>query len=177
MGTEITTTRGLVAIQRAEPGDVMAYRDLRLEALREHPIAFAMDYAVEADKPLSYWEERLRAPDDETVIYFAIQNAKFVGMCGAHRESSPKLQHSGWIWGVYVQRAWRGLGIADVLIQECIGWARAHGLTIVKLGVTTTNAAAIGCYLRCGFAVYGVEPEAIRYEDKLYDELLMARAV
>jgi len=48
-------------------------------------------------------------------------------------------------------------------------------LAIVKLGVVTTNTPAIRCYARCGFTVYGVEPQVIHYEDVLYDELLMAK--
>jgi RimJ/RimL family protein N-acetyltransferase len=35
--------------------------------------------------------------------------------------------------------------------------------------------AAIRCYNRCGFTVYGVEPQAIRHDGVMYDELLMAR--
>jgi RimJ/RimL family protein N-acetyltransferase len=40
--------------------------------------------------------------------------------------------------------------------------------------VVTTNPAAIRCYTRCGFEVYGIEPQAIRYDGKNYNELLMA---
>jgi RimJ/RimL family protein N-acetyltransferase len=44
-----------------------------------------------------------------------------------------------------------------------------------NLAVVTTNAAAISCYARCGFKVYGTEPQALYYDSVMYDELLMAR--
>jgi RimJ/RimL family protein N-acetyltransferase len=63
------------------------------------------------------------------------------------------------------------------LIQECISWAQAHGLAVMKLGVTITNISAIRCYARCGFTVYGIDPKAIYWEGAFYDELLMAKMV
>jgi hypothetical protein len=45
----------------------------------------------------------------------------------------------------------------------------------VKLAVVTTNTPAVRCYARCGFAVYGIEPQAICYDGVFYDELLMAK--
>jgi len=48
---------------------------------------------------------------------------------------------------------------------------------IVKLAVVTTNTGAIRCYARCGFQVYGIEPQALCYDSVFYDELLMARTI
>jgi RimJ/RimL family protein N-acetyltransferase len=69
------------------------------------------------------------------------------------------------------------LQIAEGLIAGCIEWARSQGVKVVKLAVITTNAAAIRCYARCGFSVYGIEPQAICSAGASYDELLMARFV
>jgi RimJ/RimL family protein N-acetyltransferase len=54
-----------------------------------------------------------------------------------------------------------------------VGWARAQQLRLVTLSVVTTNAAAIRCYVRCGFSVYGMDPEVIYHDGVYYDELLM----
>jgi RimJ/RimL family protein N-acetyltransferase len=56
-----------------------------------------------------------------------------------------------------------------------VAYARTLGMRLVQLGVVTTNASAIRLYLRCGFTVYGVEPESIQHNGIYYDELLMAR--
>jgi RimJ/RimL family protein N-acetyltransferase len=48
-------------------------------------------------------------------------------------------------------------------------------MEVVKLAVVTTNTAAIRCYARLDFKVYGVEPQAICHQATFYDELLMIR--
>lgn len=88
-----------------------------------------------------------------------------------------KTQHSGMIWGVFVKPAWRGAGIAQYLVEACIEWGKNHAVTVVKLGVAATNIPAIRCYARCGFAIYGIEPQAKIYESAMVDEILMARDV
>ena len=85
------------------------------------------------------------------------------------------MQHTAGIFSIYVQPAWRGLGIAEALIEACVAWARKLDVRLVKLGVVTTNTAAIRCYVRCGFSVYGVEPQVIYHDGVYYDELLMVQ--
>jgi RimJ/RimL family protein N-acetyltransferase len=161
-------------IRTTHENDMRAYRELRLEALKNYPTAFGMDYETSAAQPESYWLERIRASDDR-VAFVAEAGGQFVGTAGIFRESNIKERHASHIWGVYVRPAWRGAGIADALIETCISWAQARELRLVKLAVTTTNTAAIRCYLRHGFSVYGVEPEAIQWDGVYYDELLMVR--
>ena len=177
MDNMITTPRGIVKIRSAQEVSAQAFRDLRLEAVRNHPEAFGADFDTENGPPATFWEERLHAPGSEGTIYFATQNDRFIGMCGILRRNSPKIKHSAIIWGVYVQAEWRGLKIAERLIASCIEWARAQGIKIVKLAVVNTNAAAIRCYASCGFKVYGVEPQALFYDAVMYDELLMALSI
>lgn len=98
-------------------------------------------------------------------------------MCGIARFHSPKVRHSADIVGMYVRPAWRGLRIADVFVNTCLDWARTHDVATVKLAVVSTNAGAIRCYARCGFRVYGIEPQALCLDGVCYDELLMARTV
>jgi RimJ/RimL family protein N-acetyltransferase len=159
--------------------DALAFRELRLEALRLHPDAFSADYATNEQAPLAFWTERVSHPaaDPEQTIFFAVADATLVGMCGIRRESSPKTRHGALIWGVYLRPAWRGQQIGQRMIAACLDWAERQQVRLVKLGVMTTNAGAIRCYSQSGFTVYGVEPQAICYAGRCYDELLMARYV
>ncbi len=177
MDTYFATPHGVIKLRPARVEDAESFREVRLEALRLEGYAFAADYAASAAKPASQWSERLSSLDDSGTIYLAEQYSLLLGMCGIERGNSPKLAHSAHIWGVYVKREWRGMHIAEALIGRCLDWAREHSVTIVKLGVATTNAPAIRSYLRAGFAVYGVEPQALCADGVTYDELLMARAV
>jgi L-amino acid N-acyltransferase YncA len=64
------------------------------------------------------------------------------------------------------------------LVRACVDWARDKGLVGLRLSAVAheadENGAARRCYERCGFVAYGVEPNAVRYEGRLYDETLMA---
>jgi RimJ/RimL family protein N-acetyltransferase len=177
MGTNLSAHSETITIRPVTEEDVAAYRDLRLEALREHPEAFGADYQTNLAEPMDYWIERVRknVGGDTGIIYLALDSGSLVGMTGIFRGTSPKNIHSGMIWGVFVRPGWRGRGIAGRLIQACLSWGQEQGVRIAKLAVVTTNASAIRCYVGCGFSVYGVEPEAIYYGGVYYDELLMAR--
>jgi GNAT superfamily N-acetyltransferase len=176
-GRSLTTPKGVVAIRPAVLGDAAALRELRLEALAGHPQAFAADYAAAAAGSATEWVACIDgyAADDSGVIYVASAEGRLIGMSGLARGHWPKTRHSGTMWGMYVTADWRRLGVGQALVNGCVTWARAQGLRMVKLGVVTTNAPAICCYARCGFAVYGVDPQVICYDDVYYDELLMAK--
>ena len=174
MNRSITTPRGRITIRHATPADAMPFRELRLEALQDSPIAFSADYQKNLDHTAKYWEDRLTMQEDEATIFLAEHEGKLIGMTGTARGSSPKTRHGAWIWGVYVTPEWRGLRIAEELIKSCFTWAKAREIVVVKLGVALTNTSAIRCYERCGFVTYGTEPRAISYQGKFYDEFLMS---
>jgi RimJ/RimL family protein N-acetyltransferase len=174
MDTLIKTSVGEITLRPARVTDTPAFRDLRLEALHDHPEAFSSDYAANLAFPLTYWEQRINDLGQAGAIFFADFEGNLVAMCGIHRESSPKLQHTATIWGVYVKEDFRGNHIIERLISCCTAWALEKGIKIVKLVVVTTNTRAIKAYTRFGFTVYGVEPLAACVDGTMYDELLMA---
>jgi GNAT superfamily N-acetyltransferase len=177
MMSTIDTPRGPVTIRPTREDDTIAYRELRLEALRTHPEAFGADYAESLARPIERWQQNVRdgAGADLGVTYVAEAGGALAGMTGIYRDSGLKMRHCGNIWGVYVRPEWRGSGVADALIEACVAWARDKNLRHAKLSVVTTNAAAIRRYVRRGFSVYGVEPAVIYHNGVYYDELLMVR--
>ncbi|MHB8627602.1 MAG: GNAT family N-acetyltransferase [Aggregatilineales bacterium] len=164
-----------VAVRPIQESDAPAFRTLRLEALKAHPDAFGADYAESEARPLEHWQERARPdPNGMQITFVAESDDSLIGMAGIYRNSSLKSRHSSSVWGVYVRETWRGRRIADALVTTCVNWAQAQqDIRIVKLCVVTTNIPAIHCYVRCGFAMYGIEPEAIAWNGVYYDELLM----
>jgi RimJ/RimL family protein N-acetyltransferase len=173
----LNTPRGLVLIREANPLDAMRFRELRLEALQDSPIAFTADYRKNLNQPAKYWEDLLTTQADESTIFVPESEGKLLGMTGITRGSSPKTRHGAWIWGVYVTAAWRGLHIAEEMINSCLVWARARKIVFAKLGVSAVNKPAIRCYERCGFKIYGTEPRTVFYEGKYYDDHLMYRSL
>ncbi len=179
MSTIIDTPKGPVTIRPAVTEDASALRRLRLEALRGHPDFFAADVAFTESESDESWAARIAsyALENKALICVAEAGGVLVGMTGLGAGNWPKTRHSGVIWGVYVNPEWRSLHLAEALIEECFLWARQQDLTIVKLGVVTTNTPAIRCYTRIGFTVFGVEPQAICNDGVTYDELLMAKVL
>jgi RimJ/RimL family protein N-acetyltransferase len=173
----LVTSKGPITLRPAVPEDAAPLRALRLEGLERHPTAFASDHVTAAKDSAEKWAEDIarRAADNSGMICVAASGDQLIGMAGVARETKPKTRHGAFIWGVYVREAWRGLHIAEALLNACQDWARAQGVVLVKLGVSATNTPAIRCYTRCGFAVYGVDPQVILHDGMYYDELLMVR--
>jgi len=179
MSDLLTTTQGVITIRPAVTDDAALLRALRLEALANHPEVFAADHASTAADPAEVWVDLIAkyASDNRGVVCVASTENQLIGMMGLVRGHGPKTRRGGTIWGAYVKADWRGLHVAEALVNECTAWAQAQGLVIVKLGVVTTNTSAIRCYARCGFTIYGIDPKAIYYDDVFYDELLMAKSI
>lgn len=168
----LDTQRGKIIIREAQPADVLQYRELRLEALQDSPTAFSADYQTHLSRPMSFWESRLNF-DDYGVVFFAEHTGSLIGMTGIRQRESPKTKHSADIFSVYVRPEWRGLHVAEAMVNSCVQWAKTRAVNILKLGVIATNTSAVRCYERCGFKIYGTEPRDVFYEDNYYDLYLM----
>ena len=172
----IETKHGLVILREARIADAKPFRELRLDALQDSPIAFSADHEISANHPVSFWEAGLKS-DETGTIFFAEHESQLVGMMGIRKDGLPKTKHTAEIWGVYVRPEWRGLRIADSLIEACVGWAKSKAVKIVKLGVTAASTSAVRCYQRCGFIMYGTLPRGLFYDGQYYDGFLMYRSL
>ena len=174
MITVVETKLGTVIIREANSADMEQFRELRLFALKESPLAFGADYETDRKHPPEYWQEMLRE-DEHSITFVAEHDQTLIGMTGVTCRPLPKTMHSGKIIGVFIHPEWRGLRIAESLIDACIGWARSKDMVIVKLGVNAENTSAVRCYERCGFTIYGTEPMGTFYNGEYYDGYLMSR--
>ena len=177
MEKTIDTPRGTVSLRPSRDEDLAAFRELRLEALRDNPASFGSDYETVRENPQAFWVSRLFANSSEGALYFAVHNETLIGMCGIQLGTSPKTRHSATVLGVFVKPEWQGLHIARGLIEECIEWGQKHGVKVAKLAVVADNAGAIRCYEGCGFAAYGLDPKAMCHAGVYFDELLMSRLI
>ncbi len=170
--------RNQVTIREAQDADIDALFELHVEALRRHPEAFAAEpEQVEGDR--SGWTGRLRRNilTGMGAICLAESPDGIVAMSGIFRRALLKMQHTASIWGMYVRPEWRGQGLGERLIVANLTWARRNDVRNVRLAVVADNGPAIRCYLKQGFTVYGVEPEALYYDGRYLDELWMTRHV
>jgi ribosomal protein S18 acetylase RimI-like enzyme len=169
----MTMTDNEPAIRRVTEEDVEALIDIRLEALQNHPVAFSADYENDLQRPLSKWLERIA----ESPTFIAWDGEAAAGMTGIFSGRSSKTSHQGTIWGVYVRPVYRNRGLGEKLVRRCLVWARENEKKIAYIAAAGNNTAAIRCYERCGFGVFGLQPLAICVDGRYYDELLMAQAL
>jgi ribosomal protein S18 acetylase RimI-like enzyme len=164
----------MIHVRKLVPSDAEAFQAVRLQALREDPIAFASSYEEERDLPLATIAERLVATDDRAIVG-AFDGPLLVGLAAWHREEMRKLHHKGFVWGVFVKESHRGHGLARRLLEAVIALARrADGILLLNLTAYADNQRAIALYESLGFVIYGREPAAICVDGLLHDDVHMA---
>ena len=156
-------------VTRAEAS---AWRELRLEALKNHPIAFMSSYEEAVKGDLAVFAERIPPAGGADVLFGAYVAGALGGCAGFVREPGAKERHKGFMWGVYLRPSLRGRGIGEALVGRVIDHARGQ-VSLLRCSVTTGNIGAWELYRRMGFVDYGVEPRALRYEGVDYDEALL----
>ena len=150
--------------------DAVAFRELRLRALKEHPEAFTSSYEEDVRKPLSATEQRL-ALESGNVFWGAFVDDAIRGMIGLTREPREKNQHKGDIVAMYVAPELRRRGLARALLHAAVDYARNDGgLEQLVLTVTSTNRAAAKLYKSAGFVTFGLEPRAIKLAGEYFDK-------
>ena len=75
--------------------------------------------------------------------------------------------------GVGLYRAFWGMGVGTVLLEELLAAARTAGYEQVELEVVSTNEAAVRLYKKLGFQVTGTLPWAFKYKDGSYADFLL----
>ena len=160
-----------IEIRHLTVADAARYRDIRLEALRCSPEAFASTLETESEQPLSWFEQRLRDCD----VFGGFREAELVGIVGYFAQRGRKLAHKGTLWGMYVRPGARNAGLARRLVETVVGHARER-VELLQLSVVSENEPARRLYASLGFVEYGRERNALKQDGRYYDEVLMARS-
>lgn len=155
-------------VRRLIADDSAAFRQLRLAGLLEAPTAFGSSYAAEKDST----DEDFAGIIGRNYVAGAFVDGRLAGVAAFFAMTSEKTSHRGTIWGVYVDPACRGRGIAQLLIEDVLAHAKDVVLQ-VHLSVVAGNEAALALYEHLGFVRYGHEPRSLRIDGRFYDEYLM----
>lgn len=161
-------------IRQLKESDYKNYRQLRLEALQNHPEAFASSYEEESLQDDSFYIDRLNQKNSYAIGAF--DETSLVGIAVCVPQTRNKIRHIADIYSVYVTPQYRKKNIAYQMIQSIIKYAEALGyIEQMKLSVTSTNVEAIKLYQRCGFQIYGLDPKVIRIHEQYFDSILMIK--
>ena len=159
----------MTELRTVGPGDWALLRDIRLDALREAPYAFASTYEREASFPDETWQQRARS-GHSILAYLPQARERPVGIVGTIEEVPGQLE----LVSMWVRPQARGRDVGTALVEAAVQVARTRQLPQVHLWVTESNKAARRLYERCGFTPTG-ERQPLPSDPALM-ELAMARA-
>ena len=158
------------SIRRLTRDDVSAYRAIRLEALTNHPEAYASSpesFAARSDDEVASLLEQM--------AFFGVFAAgTLAGIVAFGQTRGERDRHRGWLYQVYVQPQLRGTGAAAALLEAAIEHAGTDVLQ-VHLMVGAHNAPAIRLYEKLGFVTYGTDPRCLAVNGRYIDEHMMVR--
>jgi len=132
-------------------------RDLRLEALKDTPIAFAERYEDAVRLSADEWRARTARSvrgAANTKWVAETPDGRWVGTMTGYRDGA----RDGWVIAVYVAPDFRGkaTGVADRLLDAVLEWGRNRArVARLVLEVREDNQPAMRFYRRRGFADTG----------------------
>jgi len=113
-----------------------------------------------APDPISYYDLGVLIKSADAEVVVAVSGNELIGSGYVKVvKSKPYLTHEfhGYIGFMFVASEHRGKGIIQGLTEELIVWAKAKGLTEVRLEVYDENASAVRAYKKAGFTKNLVE--------------------
>ena len=141
----------MVLVREVTAGDWEAFRDIRLEALRDAPEAFGSTHRREAAFVEADWQRRIARGGNFLGYLPEASATEPAGLIGGYQEDPETVE----LVSMYVRPRARGRGVGEALIATVIDWAEARNATSVHLWVTETNKPARLLYERCGFVLTG----------------------
>jgi ribosomal protein S18 acetylase RimI-like enzyme len=141
------------------PDDWVQFRALRLRALADSPDAFGATLAEAAAQAPSVWRDRAAGPGP---VVLAVTDQGPIAMGGLYM---PDASADAFVWGMWVEPASRGCGLAARILERLLESAEAAGRSVV-LHVTEGNDTARRLYERHGFTATG-EAQPLREGSKV----------
>lgn len=161
--------RVLISVATITPDNVRLFKTVRLEALRESPLAFGSTYAREVAFTDAEWLARLERWDGEKGIGFLAMDGEVgCGIAGALVEDGDGSRAT--LVSMWTAPAYRKSGVGKLLVSAVLEWAETRGVETVDLLVTGINHGAIRFYEQLGFVktgrtqVYPIDPTITEFE-------------
>lgn len=159
----------MVTIEPITRQNALIFRELRLRALQDDPMAFGSTYSKECELTEADWIARaLRWDGERGVGFLAMDGIAPCGLAGSfldQQESTRAHLLSMWTAPTHRRR-----GIGRQLVSAVVDWAKLRGARVLRLMVTSNNKAAFSFYQHLGFTPSGCtepypnDPRLVEYE-------------
>lgn len=131
--------------------DLSAYRQMRLEALQNHPGFFGNSHAKEASMSEEQWLERLTSAG--RCCFGLYDRDELIGITGIVIEND-----KGYLTQSYIRKLHRGKGLSRLLYEARINWAKVHGLKQLLVGHRASNLISKAANQHFAFKFSHTEP-------------------
>ncbi|WP_175778819.1 GNAT family N-acetyltransferase [Burkholderia anthina] len=167
----------MITIRLLDAADAAQFQSVRLRAVDTSPTSFLPTRDEEAGVSVDEFAARITATR-ERAVFGAFDDASLVGITGVRRDARAKVSHKATIWGVFVDPAYRGRGIAQSLLDNATAHAaQAWQCTQLMLCVNAINGTAERLYASQGFVRFGTEPRSLFVDGRFYDEHHMVKTL
>ena len=156
-------------VRRLTTEDAEAYWELRLEALKKNPEAFASSYeeAIQKDDPIKSTARNM----ESGVTFGAFVDDALIGVITFVRGSGIKVRHKADLFAVYVTPSQRGKGAGRALLSRALEHAKSQDALIkLSVSVVSTNERAKHLYKSYGFKTVYIEEKALYVQGKFLNE-------
>jgi ribosomal protein S18 acetylase RimI-like enzyme len=159
----------MIALEPITAKSALAFKTVRLRALRDSPAAFGSTYAKESQLTDADWVTRASQWSGErSILYLATDEGIACGIAGSFLDEDDATRaHLVSMWTAPTHRQ-RGVGRR--LVNAILAWACLRRARTLQLMVTCDNKSAIMFYQRLGFSLtgrtepYPNDPALIEYE-------------
>ncbi|MGA9288461.1 MAG: GNAT family N-acetyltransferase [Anaerobacillus sp.] len=161
-------------VRRLTPEDAEAYWELRLEALKKNPEAFASSYeeAIQKDDPIKSTARNMATG----VTFGAFEDDALIGVITFVRGSGIKVRHKADLFAVYVTPGKRGKGAGRALLSRALEHAKSQDALIkLSVSVVSTNERAKHLYKSYGFKTVYIEEKALYVQGMFLNEEQMVQ--
>jgi ribosomal protein S18 acetylase RimI-like enzyme len=159
----------MVTLEPITAENVALFREVRLRALQDAPLAFGSTYARESQFSDQEWLQRVTRWSGESGIgYLAMEGRHCCGIAGVLLEEEDGACAN--LVSMWVAPTHRKRGTGRLLVDEIVDWSRQRGVHVMRLMVTSSNEPAMQFYQRLGFSrtertePYPNDPALIEYE-------------
>jgi ribosomal protein S18 acetylase RimI-like enzyme len=141
-----------VDIRTARPDDWELFSGLRLDALKDAPLAFGSTYESEAHRTEDEWRDWLGRADGARLIAYVDDEPAGIAAVYLRQEERDDPGPVPELVSMWVHPGHRKSGVGRALVDEVVAWVAQHGFDEVRLMVAAENDAAERFYERIGFS-------------------------
>lgn len=156
-------------IRRATPDDAEAIAAI-WEVICAERVHTAIHHPFTAEQERAY----IASLSDREGIFVAEVEGRIVGFQSLEQwvRYTDSFDHVGTL-GTFILPEWRGRGIAHLLAQHTLEFARAHGYEKLVIFVRAGNRRAQAFYRSLGFVPCGVLTRQVKIDGQYEDEIFM----